>query len=351
MSLDSEWQEFEKCLDLASSDIPDEQMEFNKITPTINKIVSKRKTKIKEDHRICPNCNIMTISTLNEMVCHTCGFTKIIKAMPSNVYSGTLKQNHNTKKGFVKFHIVGKQSGKYNKSLMSTSANYEEYRRVKNEKILTNTNRRFAGDKVPKSAIKLTIKWFEQIKRTHKIVYRTARKTGLLSALLYHACRHLGISKTPTQIAKLMNVADKFHSRGDRQIYALKEMKIINIPTLKIDPTKDYINSYFISLQIDNKYKDFTFDLIKHAEDNHIHIIYPSKFKTRCVGAIYVVIQQIRKYKKTITRDMIKSVCEISVATFRKYHAMIFSHPGYFRKIFKAHKIPMPVSWKPVKKM
>jgi uncharacterized membrane protein YeiH len=74
-------------------------------------------------------------------------------------------------------------------------------------------------------------------------VFRKDVKKGVQGACLYYTCHQNGISKTPFEIAKIVGIAEKFLSSGDRILSDLNERGIIQIP--KIDSIPSYINRYF----------------------------------------------------------------------------------------------------------
>ena len=53
------------------------------------------------------------------------------------------------------------------------------------------------------------------------------------------------ITKTPREIASVMEIEERFLSQGDRIIQELNEKGIITIPTI-LRPLKDYLDQYFI---------------------------------------------------------------------------------------------------------
>jgi transcription initiation factor TFIIIB Brf1 subunit/transcription initiation factor TFIIB len=139
-------------------------------------------------------------------------------------------------------------------------------------------------------------------------------------------------------------IEEKFQSQGDRILHDLNEKGIISIPT-KINPIYDYINRYFEILNIDSKYKAFVIDLIKRADEKNIHLLHDNKTNTKAIGSIYILIDRT-EYKNKITKEKIEKECGISKTTFIRYGDIIYNYYKLFKRIFKKHKISMPIEWK-----
>lgn len=342
MSIDSTWGDFESFLHNSDNVHNVIYSEFD------NTIKTNKQPEIKhqkKDYRTCPNCQILCLMKENAMECSKCGWSKKLYTMAEDHFSISLNTDHTVKSGFTNFRVVGAGAGRYNKALLRTSASYDKYREMNNFKTLNNAINRSDKDKVPKITIKLAIHLFELAKKPGR-VYRTSSKSGIISACLYYACREHGVSKTSNEIASLLNVNDCFHSQGDRILHKLREDGVLDIPSIDIDPTKDYLKTYFHRLNISAKYLPFSIELIQHAKKHKIDEIHIFKTNTKCAGVIYTLVRQIKALKKNITPDDIKIACRISIPTFKKYNKMINQYPGYFRKIFKKHRIPMPSFWR-----
>jgi transcription initiation factor TFIIIB Brf1 subunit/transcription initiation factor TFIIB len=176
-------------------------------------------------------------------------------------------------------------------------------------------------------------------------VYRKDVKKGVQGACLYYTCHINGISKTPSEIAAFIGIDEKFLSAGDRILRDLNERNVIYIPA-KINVISNYVNRYFELLSIPTKYKQFIFDIIEQADDDRLHVLFDSKDNTKCVGAIYLLIDRVKSLRTTIDKDKLGAECNISKTTFIKYHNMINKYYKKFIHIFINHGIPLKSAWR-----
>lgn len=292
---------------------------------------------------ICPKCNVEGKLTGGGVYCETCGLER--KMVDNNQqYCFSTEKDHNTSlNSFISFNIVGKNSYAYQRSFLKTCANYSSFRRNNNRKDMYNYNYQHEGKKIPKNAIKLAIELFSKIKENN-YVYRGNGKKGVLGACLFYACVMNQITKTPREIASVMEIEDRFLSQGDRIVQELNEKGIIEIPTI-LRPLKDYLDQFFPALCIPVIYKQFVIDIIERAEKKNIHIQNDSRTTTKCIGAIYLLTTRIKKLNN-ITKDQIVKECSISKSTFIRYFNLLTGNQAILKKVFKKHHIPMPNDWK-----
>jgi transcription initiation factor TFIIIB Brf1 subunit/transcription initiation factor TFIIB len=327
----------------------------------INKIISNRlsHTHLKEVHddelevqldidpvykfSMCPKCGVEGTNNGVSIICSECGL-EISQSENTGQYSFTITQDHNTSSNsFMSFNFIGKNSYCYQRSFLKTCANYSSYRKNNNRKDLYNYNYQYEGNKLPKNVIKLAIELFSIIKE-HGYVFRGSGKRGVLGSLLYYAANMLHVTKTPREIANIMNIEDRFLSHGDRIVQELNELGIIKIPTI-LRPLNDYINQYFSALIIPEKYKTFIIDLINRAEQKNIHIRSDSRTTTKAIGAIYLLSCRVADLKH-ITKEKIVTECMISKSTFIRYANLLRTNWKIIRCVFKKHSIPMESGWR-----
>jgi hypothetical protein len=281
------------------------------------------------------------------LVCEVCGKELADTSGATNetyTTSNILDCNVNDK-GFMAMHIVGRGSYGYNRSLLKTCAKYGQYRKMTTLKDMHNWNSQSSSGKhVPKNVIEEASNMFAKIKE-HGYVYRKDVKKGVISACIYYACYNNGISKTPAEIAQLVGIAEKFHSAGDRILRDLNERGIIDLPE-KIDPIIDYVERYMELLKIPKIYKQFVLDIIHVADREKLHVLSDSKNNTKCIGAIYLLIDRIPELRKAIDKETIDKECEISKTTFQKYYNLICKFYRKFVPVFVRHRIPMKREWK-----
>jgi transcription initiation factor TFIIIB Brf1 subunit/transcription initiation factor TFIIB len=292
---------------------------------------------------ICPTCHVEGRLTGGGVHCEKCGLERKMVDNNQQFCFATEKDHNTSLNSFISFNIVGKNSYAYQRSFLKTCANYSSFRRNNNRKELYNYNYQHEGKKIPKNAIKLAIELFSTIKENN-YVYRGNGKKGVLGACLFYACVMNQITKTPREIASVMEIEDRFLSQGDRIVQELNEKGIIEIPTI-LRPLKDYLDQYFPALNIPLVYKSFVVDIIERAEKKNIHIQNDSRTTTKCIGAIYLLTTRIKKLNH-ITKDQIVKECNISKSTFIRYFNLLTINHVILKKVFKKHKIPMPNNWK-----
>lgn len=325
--------------DLADDIIQTTEFEFPEIKPNV---------EISEKYDFCQDCNIKMTFNNKVLLCRGCGkqshnFTHIAE----DEYSVSAYSNCNVNSsGYTSFTLTGNGSKAYQRSMFKTCAVYNNYRKMTTLRHMNNWNNRGIGVEgsifIPKFIINQANEEYDKIKK-HKYVYRNEGKDGVLSALIYYACYNAGITKTPAEIAKFSGIEEKFHSLGDRILHELHEKKIIQIP-VKIYPIPDYVDRYINVLNIPKEYRQFILDIIDRAEKKKIHVIHDSKATTRVIGTIYLLTTRIKDLKH-ITKELIEEQCHISKATFLRYFATIHAYYKKFKKVFKRHRIPMPIEW------
>lgn len=317
-----------------------EYMEHNNSYNNIsdNKIVSNASDKG------CYSCGGTLRIKSNIMICQDCGLeiTGMFGTTIEDEMTSTQDSNvHN--KGFIAMKIVGKGSYGYNRNLLKNCADYARYSKTKTLKELKHWNTQNSNLQLPKNVIEYATDLFANIKEY--CVVRKDIKKGVQGACISIACDANDISRTPIEIAKIMNIPEKFLSIGYRIILDLNERGIITIHP-KVNPTCNYIKRYFELLELPDKYKNFVLEMINHADEEHLHVQFDSKNNTRCIGTIYMLITRIPELRNKITKEHIEKECDISKTTFLKYYTMLCKYYKKFIHIFIKHKIPIKSEWK-----
>jgi transcription initiation factor TFIIIB Brf1 subunit/transcription initiation factor TFIIB len=303
------------------------------------------KPAIDKSPMVCKTCNIDLVTYRNVLICNQCGLEIADTAGATDEqYSSSISSDCNVNdKGFMSMKIVGKGGYGNNRSLLRSCAQYGQYRKMNTLKDMHNWNSQSTGKHVPKNVIEEACAMFAKIKDKGK-VYRKDVKKGVLSACIYYACYNNGISKTPNEIATIMGIQEKFHSAGDRILRDLNERGIIALPD-KIDPIIDYVERYMEILNIPKFHKQFVLDIIHVADKEKLHVLSDSKNNTKCIGAIYLLIDRVAELRKTVDRDKIDKECEISKTTFLKYYNLICKFYRKFVPVFVRHRVPMKREW------
>lgn len=296
------------------------------------------------DYKKCVNCKINGIINGNIIICEQCGLERSWNHQ-EETYSMTIDQNYNTSNNsFMSFKIVGSNYYCYNRSYLKTCANYSSFRSNSNRKEIMNRIFQYEGNKPPINIINVAIDLFNQIK-VAGYVCRGNGKLGCMAATLFYACVMNNLTRTPREIATIMNIEERFLSQGDRFLQELNELGVISIPT-NFKPIGDYLDQFFPLLGIPVKYKPFIIHLISRAEKKHLHIKNESRTTTKCIGAIYLLCQRIPSLKH-IKKETISRECNnISKSTFLKYYNLLTTNYIILRKSFRKYKISMPIEWK-----
>jgi transcription initiation factor TFIIIB Brf1 subunit/transcription initiation factor TFIIB len=344
---DEDWMNLLQDISNYSSDDEDARGMYESSQSTHNNIDLEIQVNLGDEKlpkfTICTKCNIEGKISDGSIHCVGCGIETIV-VDDANKFSFTVDKDHNTSdNSFMSFNFIGKNSYCYQRSFLKTCANYSSFRKNNNRKDLYNYNYQYEGKKIPKTSIKLAIELFSKIKENN-YVFRGNGKKGVLGACLFYACVMNHITKTPREIASIMDIEERFLSQGDRIVQELNEKGIISIPTI-LRPLTDYLDQYFPSLGIDIKYKQFIVDLIERAEKKNIHIVNDSRTTTKCIGGIYMLITRLKELQ-SITKDKIVKECSISKSTFIRYYNLLLINWKILKPVFKKHRIPMPSIWR-----
>lgn len=319
-----------------------EELYANSTREQIKKIIDDvRKPKQPLlDYKKCQKCKVTGMLDGSNFVCGKCGQTWEHK----EEYFSVNDTSHNTSDStFISFKIIGgRGSYRLNRNLLKHSANYPTYRKNNNRREIANIIFSYNGPKIPKTTRNKGIELYDKIKRSG-LVFRGQGNLGVIGSCLSYACYMDGIMKTPKHIANMLNIDEKHISNGERILASLNQKGIIDIPIL-MDTRKQYVTQYFTVLKIPTKYKQFVLDLLDRAEAKKIHIMFPCRDTSMCVGAIYMLTQRVRELSN-ITKDKIAQSCSKSRSTFMRYYQVLMQNYKKIKKVFKIHKIPMPNDW------
>ncbi len=302
-------------------------------------------TEIKKKVSAC-ECGGKLFAKRNYLICQDCGLESQ-NSSNSNEEQYSISANTECNvndNGFMALSIVGKGSYGLQRSLYMTCATYKKYSKGATLRVMFEWNTHCKEYHIPKNVIIEANEMFAKIKESG-YVYRKDGKKGVLSACLYYACYNNGITKTPREIAQFSGIEEKFHSQGDRILHDLNEKGVITIPT-RVNPIDDYVSRYMDLLQIPKKYKDFVVELIERAERHKLHLIHDSQHNTKCVGALYMLIERVPELRVRINKDMIEEKCGMSKTTFTRYYDVLCRFYRKIKKTFKKHHIPMKLEWR-----
>lgn len=311
-------------------------------TPSASSIYSDARSEFRSDSRsettdifdTCPKCQseyLENKANPNTFACGLCGFEFQTTTTPANIQP--IRFGGNTSKLYRR-QVYG---------FGGQDPNYREYTKTKCVREIISKISRSGKGKISNDVVVTAINLFYEIKVYQ--VYRVNCRLGVIGACLYYACIQHGCARTPATICEILGIEEKFLSAGIRELRSFNNRGVINIPT-SVDPLENYISRYIKALDIDRRFEAFAFDLIKTAEEHHIHVLHDSRNNTKAVGAIYVIVLRVPRYRH-ITKEMIEKKCGISKTTFVRYtDEVVFAYPKIFRNCFKRHQIPMPNIWR-----
>ncbi len=294
----------------------------------------------------CYSCGGILRTKDNVMICQDCGLELqgVVVSTQEDEAVSTAQTSNINDKGFMPMKIVGKGSYGLNRNLLKSCADYPKYRKMTMFKEMQNWNSQSINNRLPRNVLVEANDMFAAIKE-HNYVFRKDVKKGVQGACLYYICHINGISRTPMEIAKIVGIAEKFLSAGDRHLRDLNERGIITIPA-KIDAINSYVTRYFELLKIPIKYKQFVLDMIQQADKDRLHVQYDSKSNTKCIGTLYMLVERVPELRKVIDKERIERECDISKTTFQKYYAMLCKFYRRFAHIFAKHGIPLKSEWR-----
>ncbi len=314
------------------------------------KISLEKELKVEPliNYKKCPDCGIYCKKNENFLICEQCGLEREYDEFNTELYSNSVNSSYNTSNtSFMPFKIIGKGNVYgYSRSLYKTCANYSSYRSNHNKRDILNKIYRYEKSRIPISVCNQTADLFDQIKQ-HECVYRGNSKWGIIGACLYYICIMNGITRSPREIAEIIEVDDRFISHGDRILQKLNEENIISIP-VDARPIADYINQFLLALNISLIYKQFIIDIIERAEKKHVYIGVncQSRDTSKCIGAIYLLCTRIPALKYITKNDISEKCINISKSTFMKQYNILVENIRILKRIFRRHHIPMDPAWR-----
>lgn len=295
----------------------------------------------------CPKCHVEMIKSWNEfnMVCPKCAVCHPIGQTGEHHTIGA-GENHNTSSNaYMCFKPVGTKNRLYHNTMIKYTSSYEPYRDAQILALLKQYNYINSADfMVPQDVIKAACEMFIAL-RDHDYVRRGKTRRGVLGACMYVQCQVAKVTKTKTQIAKMMKVEESKITFGLEELQQYAKLGVVEIPH-NIDPTSDYIDTYFEIFNIDETKKSFVIDLVDRMTKKKIEEVSQCFNTTKCIGAVYFLSKLIGL---GLTHEQIASNCEnISRGTYLNVANAITKNEQKLRKVFVRHNMPFPAGWKPL---
>jgi hypothetical protein len=297
------------------------------------------------DYKLCPVCKIQCEIDNTTIICKQCGNERQYDCHTADNFSLMVNNCYNTTGNSVTpFTIIGTNAKPLQIGMMKICADNSRYSDNNIKKDINNRIYQYEGTQPPDDIIDAALDIFNQIKANGR-VFRGDSKWGIIGACLNYAFIKENMTKPPREIARIMDIDEKYLSQGDRVLQELNEMKIIDIPT-NYNPLNDYLNQSMKILGIPLEYKEFVKHIIARAERKHLHAKNESRLTTKVVGVLYLLTRRIPELRH-IKKDTISKECNnISKSTYIRYYNLICSNYVILKKSFRKYKIPQPIEWR-----
>lgn len=302
------------------------QFEFN--GENIRKKRERNVIDTEKKWQLCEDCSVAGIQQEYSLICPDCGLELQSIDGNSENYKEDRKSTSITK-------IDGKNSYSWNKSLRTTCSNYPEWNKNKSIKKLNKFSYESKKDKTPEYINKRVVELFENIRKIK--TFRGAGQNRILAAIVYYVLQDEGIARQPKSIAELHGISEKDLSKGDSIVRKYLEENVIEL-SVNNNNYENFVDKYLEMLDIDQvKYKQLILDIIEKSEQKRLYRKKTPKPSTKCVGAIYLVINSCPELKKRVTKDMIVKKCNISKTTFICNYNLLITNKSKFKHIYKKY--------------
>lgn len=341
------------CADFADGLLADVHNLIKIDTDELETVENIKDVESLEIEGTCPDCKTKMNMYKYTYICDSCGLETDINYC-SDEFSESVKNNYNSNSSGQSVRICGINSYANNKALFS--AFNEDYRILQYQRTIDDLNYCNVQSTVftlPDLIITAVADLYREIQDS-KHTLRSKSRLGTLGACIWHICNTNNIPKKTKEVAKFINVDETAISRGDKLIWKLVALKIIDLD-VSYNTFDSFKKQYFTLLGLDEKYLDMPNDILDII-DNEPSIIgvNNSRPDTKCVGVIYAIILQCGL---AISKSQIATACNISIQAFVTYQKHMFVNRAILRPIFKKyhvprmhreHLVPRPVSPRPV---
>lgn len=326
---------------LCSIDSIIESIEDTKI---LDAIKAQKVDKIDEyEQQKCTTCNVDMDKYHDEhsVVCPKCGVTIMIGNCGE--YTMMAGEGHNTSSNaYMPLKPIGVRHKLYYNTMIKYTSENETFSQAQIYKTFEHVDFINPDFHIPKPILRAAADLFI-ILRKNKFVKRSDARRGLIGACIGKECERAGITKTDTQLAKMLKISETHISTGREELQIFHNQHIIDIPQNR-DPIPDLINSYFEDFKIEEKYKTFSLALLERINKKKIMEIETSYATTKCIGILYIINYLL---DLDITHEQIALKCNnISRGTYLNIFNVVRDNEKALRKVFIRHKMPVFPSWK-----
>ena len=291
--------------------------------------------------RYCHSCNIEAVEDIGpiiKLICPKCG-VEFQNINDKSVNFNTSIQYNTSKYNSVTTKIEGKDSYAHNKSLRGVCFNYNVWNSKRAVKYLNRCSYESETDKIPPYINEIVIAEFEKIRR--RKTFRGPVQVGIKAVLAYYICPLENLARKPSEMAKLHNIKEKDLSKADSIVREFIEEGVIDLQ-VNLNRYDGFIERYMALLDIDAKWKDIIVDIIERAEKKHLYVKKNPKLSTKCMGAIYLIINSVPTLKSRISKDEISTKCNISKTTFISQYHLLLNNNKKLKKVFKKYNLRFP---------
>lgn len=294
---------------------------------------------------ICEDCCVNLESMEHSFRCPECGIEKKSYEETSD-YSASVANNYNTNNySAVAFKVSGIDSYKYNKGLQINGSDYSKTRIRDNIKLLNQCNAR-SSKRLPVNLLKEAVEMYN-IMQTNAVIYyaegskkkcvfRGNGRKGVLGACLYFVFTRNRITKTNKFLADFLDIEESYISKGRSILKDISRKNIITLPEYH-ETKKDYIYQHCEGLRIDKKYIICISEIIDASRSTKMRGENNATTISRCAGAIYLLKLQLDFPFNEVD---IHQVCDVTIATFKKFKKHLIVNRKIINKIFKKYGIP-----------
>ena len=309
-----------------------DECEFDTIVDDITQDINTN----DNNYKLCINCNrYMNIDINNMYICIECGYIKHMITENNNYETSTT--NYNTNNTFyMPIKCVGPLSHTIQKCIRNNTSEYRiiQENNIKNKILHFNYN----CDKIniPHNFITAAIDQYKKI-RNNKRVYRGDILNGIICGLIYYECLKESNAVNPKDIANWAGISETNMSKGDKIIKILQGDGII---TLHENENMDYdfIKSYLIKLNIDQRYLPFLYELLQTINMYKLCNI-NSRIITKTAGLMYLIV---RCENLNVAADEIVNECVICASTFKTYYTNLLKHKDIITPVFEKYEMSFP---------
>jgi transcription initiation factor TFIIIB Brf1 subunit/transcription initiation factor TFIIB len=250
--------------------------------------------------------------------------------------------------------ISGSSDPRFSKKLISGKQEYSETRRKTTMSDIEKCIWQHVGAGFPRDVVNHAYYLISQVQS--KQINRSDVRLGIFAACLHKACVDKETPRHASEIAAMFGIGLEMMSQGYKII-----KKLVNDGVVKVSQSPHHfsgynqsvivsglVNSHFEQLEIPEKYKQFTFDLIRFTQV--FRISDSSNDNSKCSGVIFILNRRCKDVD--VSPEQIEEKCKISKNTFHEFakvvEAVLTTNDRRYAKmqkklrhLYKKHGVPL----------